>query len=1081
MFTEHNKSVSVLFRVNTLYQQSYNLQRLLNPNRLYRFQVLAFTSIEENETYSSEIKAIMTSEGVPSVAPPNVRLRNMQDGVLVLWDPVESQYANGQIQGYRVYYRRQYYYYYYYSDVEKNSTTDANVLQVALRDLESGKRYEITVTAFTSAGEGPRSQRLTITYVSDCGSNFNQSFGTITIFKSDYSNNFNCNWTIGSVGISNAVGLLTIHGVYPPCREFVTVYSSNGSKVFGQYGCYYDLERTVQIPFGEGHFVTVQTYLYSYSRLTIHFAVLRGNLNLALSHSTPWNILGFNTSETSLLVEWNNLPGDLQPDFFILSMIQTRPTNYYWSYSDNVNWRVRILNSSLTSLNVSDLPGFSRHRIRVYAVNVSGDLYKSEQVEVETDEMVPLWGPYVYRSAINIPELSVSYRIGIYPSYVRGRLLGYKVIYAPMGEPKNKRTMQVGANFTRVTLRHLKSGFTYVVAVAAFNRKGTGRYTTVSSMVCGGSLVEDSGFLSSPAYFDHAARCNWRIKLSSMKTVTWLTIADFILGIKDVYGSCRGGVHIFTSMRNGSERQGPLEICGIVKNKTWLIQGSVLNLTADGFRYNSEDLQRSSFLVHYKTDFQNITTIIGEEKHLWSGMQFRSSESSIDFSWTPPPRSLLGVSSVQNYIILYDSNPINFAIAAYSTLWLAGNETSTNIAGLQPFTNYSLIVIAILDDNNRRINTGWIRVQTEEGVPARNPYIWYARAISYNTVWIKWERLLQRYTRGILRGYRIYVSLGYHYYYYYYNNYHRRCFRSINVAADKDEMRISGLRSDTYYSVWVKALTSKGEGGYENIRSVRTRCGAAIQKGSDIIQSRGFPHNIEYSDCTWELHPEGGNKSVLLTFERFSLPLSFRCENFYVSVSDDADEGPDLLCGEKNPFTILAGKLRIHYRSTRYSSSWQGFQARYVILNDSLTNAPQVQGWNANITIINSSTIDVTWAPYVPDSAYSVHMYAVICVPISYEATPIVVTANNAEINLQVRRLRGFVEYRVQVLALTMQTVGRTLMSLKGSQKRNILTAEGVPSRPPGNVTTLSAHEHAITVSWSYIQHATINGVLQGL
>ncbi|XP_068732582.1 uncharacterized protein [Montipora capricornis] len=63
MFTEHNKSVSVLFRVNTLYQQFYNVQRLLNPNRLYRFQVLAFTSIEENETYSSEIKAIMTSEG----------------------------------------------------------------------------------------------------------------------------------------------------------------------------------------------------------------------------------------------------------------------------------------------------------------------------------------------------------------------------------------------------------------------------------------------------------------------------------------------------------------------------------------------------------------------------------------------------------------------------------------------------------------------------------------------------------------------------------------------------------------------------------------------------------------------------------------------------------------------------------------------------------------------------------------------------------------------------------------------------------------------------------------------------------
>ena len=37
-----------------------------------------------------------------------------------------------------------------------------------------------------------------------------------------------------------------------------------------------------------------------------------------------------------------------------------------------------------------------------------------------------------------------------------------------------------------------------------------------------------------------------------------------------------------------------------------------------------------------------------------------------------------------------------------------------------------------------------------------------------------------------------------------------------------------------------------------------------------------------------------------------------------------------------------------------------------------------------------------------------------------------------------------------------------------------------MPSTPPGNVTTLSAHEHAITVSWSFIQNGTVNGVLQG-
>ncbi len=37
------------------------------------------------------------------------------------------------------------------------------------------------------------------------------------------------------------------------------------------------------------------------------------------------------------------------------------------------------------------------------------------------------------------------------------------------------------------------------------------------------------------------------------------------------------------------------------------------------------------------------------------------------------------------------------------------------ISGLRPFTNYSLIVVAMVDDESRRGNTGWIQVITDEG------------------------------------------------------------------------------------------------------------------------------------------------------------------------------------------------------------------------------------------------------------------------------------------------------------------------------------------------------------------------------
>ena len=63
MFTEENKNISVLFQVNSLYDRSYLVRRLLKPYRRYRFQVLAFTGNIGNDTYSTEIKEVLTGEG----------------------------------------------------------------------------------------------------------------------------------------------------------------------------------------------------------------------------------------------------------------------------------------------------------------------------------------------------------------------------------------------------------------------------------------------------------------------------------------------------------------------------------------------------------------------------------------------------------------------------------------------------------------------------------------------------------------------------------------------------------------------------------------------------------------------------------------------------------------------------------------------------------------------------------------------------------------------------------------------------------------------------------------------------------
>ena len=97
----------------------------------------------------------------PTAAPSNVRVKRLNEGrIIVLWDPVKKQFSNGRIQGYRVYYTENRYY--WYSETIIN-ITDPNVHQTVLSGLSEGRRYQIAVAAYTSAGQGPRSPWFIIT------------------------------------------------------------------------------------------------------------------------------------------------------------------------------------------------------------------------------------------------------------------------------------------------------------------------------------------------------------------------------------------------------------------------------------------------------------------------------------------------------------------------------------------------------------------------------------------------------------------------------------------------------------------------------------------------------------------------------------------------------------------------------------------------------------------------------------------------------------------------------------------------------------------------------------------------------
>lgn len=79
---------------------------------------------------------------------------------------------------------------------------------------------------------------------------------------------------------------------------------------------------------------------------------------------------------------------------------------------------------------------------------------------------------------MDVFESSISFkRRDIDQADAQGRILGYIVRYAAIGQQNLNRTMVFGTNQTMFTLGNLTEGFTYLIGVAGFTSKGTGKYS----------------------------------------------------------------------------------------------------------------------------------------------------------------------------------------------------------------------------------------------------------------------------------------------------------------------------------------------------------------------------------------------------------------------------------------------------------------------------------------------------------------------------------------------------------------------------------------------------------------------------
>ena len=94
---------------------------------------------------------------VPSKSPNGLRVTSFVSAsdLLVQWDPLSQDYANGKLLGYTIYYRGDSAY--WWTPDEKVNTSGHFPTRFTLKDLKPGHRYRVKVAAFTSNGVGPPS------------------------------------------------------------------------------------------------------------------------------------------------------------------------------------------------------------------------------------------------------------------------------------------------------------------------------------------------------------------------------------------------------------------------------------------------------------------------------------------------------------------------------------------------------------------------------------------------------------------------------------------------------------------------------------------------------------------------------------------------------------------------------------------------------------------------------------------------------------------------------------------------------------------------------------------------------------
>ncbi|XP_018590268.2 receptor-type tyrosine-protein phosphatase F isoform X2 [Scleropages formosus] len=508
----------------------------------------------------------------------------------------------------------------------------------------------------------------------------------------------------------------------------------------------------------------------------------------------PTSLIVTETTATSVTLTWDS--GNSEPISYYVIQYKAKVSDNGFQEVDGV---------ATTRYSIGGLSPYSEYEFRVMAVNNIGRGPPSDIVEARTGEQAPSSPPlHVQARMLSSSTMLVQWEP---PEEPNGQIRGYRVYYTTSLQSPLSTWQKHNTDDSRLTtISGLQPDTTYSIRVLGFTSVGDGPPSDVLQ------VKTQQGVPAQPSSFEAEAELDTRIML------TWLwPVQDPITKYELTYWEANSDNKIHVTF----DPAGSYAVEGLKPDT--LYKFSLAARSEMGLGVYTQPIEARTA--------QSTPSAPPQEVRLVS-----LSSTSIKVSWVAPPADSRHGAIVQ-YTVAYQA-PKGEDSERHEVTGIKADATSYVLEGLEKWTEYEVCVRAHTDVGPGP-ESPVTRIRTNEDVPGAPPRKVEAEAVNSTAIRVMWKAPLSGKQHGQIRGYQvIYSRLE--------DGEPRGQPSIMDVALPEAQWKIeestdyeaiiTGLLSETSYSVTVAAYTTKGDGARSKAKVVTTT-GAVPGKPTMMIST----------------------------------------------------------------------------------------------------------------------------------------------------------------------------------------------------------------------------------------------------